>query len=158
MVLVEYTPTSSASDRGRLEAEQGGQRYGVDLLGNPAQPAGCQLADTPNIVQFGAVAVGTSRAIAVELANVGAGSCELRSVTIQPGSSRGFSVGGRPAARLLVVWAGTGTRLKLRRDHPQPTLERALERGHDQPSSLVILVLARVGGAVGRERGFDVAL
>lgn len=97
MVPVAYAPASSAPDRGRLEAEQGGQRSGVDLLGNPPQPAGCQLAVSPSVVHFGAVAVGTPRGLAVELANVGSGSCTLRSATILAGSSPGFTVAAPPA-------------------------------------------------------------
>ncbi|MCA9551637.1 MAG: choice-of-anchor D domain-containing protein [Myxococcales bacterium] len=91
IVDVRYTPAGAGPDMGVLEIEEGGVPRTVDLVGNSDTADGCVLEPRPPFLNFGAVAPGTNRAMAVELVNVSSDPCFLRGVQLGAGSSTDFT-------------------------------------------------------------------
>jgi hypothetical protein len=97
---IVYSPQGGNPDMGRLEVTESGNVHPVALVGNPPAPSGCTLEPDPSALNFGLVAVGSTRMLGLNVKNVSSSICFLQGETIDPSSSPGFSV---PSALSVIL-------------------------------------------------------
>ncbi|MFO0727485.1 MAG: choice-of-anchor D domain-containing protein [Myxococcota bacterium] len=91
IVHVVYGPGSSAGPHmGTLEIDGNGHTTSVALSGNPMLPAGCQLELQPTVLNFGGVAPGTVRTIALNVNNISDDVCTIRGASLDRSSDPAF--------------------------------------------------------------------
>ncbi|MCB9649507.1 MAG: choice-of-anchor D domain-containing protein [Deltaproteobacteria bacterium] len=88
-----YAPTDGGSDTGTFEvasSDAGEPVIPVTLNGRRLNPGECGLAVIPDPIAFGAVPVGTSQTIQVQVQNTGTNSCTVSQVAFAASTSRDF--------------------------------------------------------------------
>jgi hypothetical protein len=91
-VQIVYAPGQAAGPHtGALEVVGNGSTFTVPLTGNEPLPAGCQLEVVPAIANFGAVAPGTVRTLAIDVNNVSDEFCRVSRVTLAGGTDPAFA-------------------------------------------------------------------
>ncbi len=91
VIRVVYGPgAASGPHMGTLEVEGNGNTQTVQLTGNPMLPDGCQIEIMPTVLNFGGVAPGTVRTIALNVNNISDDVCTIRGASLDRNSDPAF--------------------------------------------------------------------
>ncbi|MEQ8273142.1 MAG: choice-of-anchor D domain-containing protein [Deltaproteobacteria bacterium] len=93
-VELRYAPVDLGVDNGALIVTTNAGDVVVDILGDSRNASGCTLLATPNTLNFGAVAHGSSSLMGFSVLNVGVDFCRIVTVTMDAGSSPDFALEG----------------------------------------------------------------